>query len=63
MYQVQCTQCKSKCWVNGSYESDTNATNINEDEIEFEDYEGDCEHEDWEVIDVSEAESYDDDVI
>ena len=40
-YEVQCLVCPASIWVRGSYEPDTNATVLNDDDSAWE--EG-CEH-------------------
>jgi hypothetical protein len=41
IFKVQCKQCGCSFWVRGSYESDTNATELNDNDRHWDDA---CEH-------------------
>ena len=55
-YLIRCLACGSTCWVNGSYEWDTNALNLDDPEWQTDSSVADpvardCPHEEFEVID------------
>ena len=54
-FRLAC-ECGATAWAKGGYEPDVNATNITDDDIEWEGGKPDCEHEDFTIID----EEYDD---
>lgn len=52
-YKLKCKECPATCWVRGSFESDTNALELDDSRA----YEWDpeassaCKHEDFDIVD------------
>lgn len=58
-FKLKCKSCEATCWVNGNIEYDTNATNLNDNEIIEWEPESSCEHNYFEIIDQDEDEPFD----
>jgi len=60
-YKLKCKTCLATCWVNGSYEPDTNATELDDSCVfEWEPENPGCEHEDYEIVDGEDRQLEDD---
>ena len=49
-YLVECTACKLRAWIPGTYEVDTNALVLDTDRFSP-DENNDCPHEEFDVLD------------
>ncbi len=58
VYHCKCLTCGAEWHCRGDYESDTNATNLEDSKI----HEGQCDHDNFEIIG-QDAEEWDDNVI
>jgi hypothetical protein len=50
-YKLQCKACGATCWVNGDYEPDTNAVNLDDSHVYEWEPESNCDHEDFDSVD------------
>jgi len=50
-YKIQCDLCGATTWLNGSYEEDTNATILDDNEVSNWEPANQCEHQDFTIID------------
>lgn len=52
IYTLKCSMCGAISHIRGHWESDTNATILNDDKpLEWEPENSECDHEDFEIID------------
>lgn len=58
IYHCKCKVCGSEWSCRGDYESDTNATNLDDSKI----HDGQCDHDDFEITG-ADPEEWDDNVI
>lgn len=51
-YLIECIKCGALCWVPGTYEADTNACVLSDDDpYDWDGGRETCEHTDFEIID------------
>lgn len=55
-YKLKCTTCGATCWCAGSFDRETNATELKDQPLEWDNETIECDHPDHEIIDEEDPE-------